>query len=76
MMVMMTFGAMDRNEAQWIALLDRAGSKTAEIKKKTYAPVERTSIIFAKLKYPLRCCSFTSCKASPWESFRYLVMNN
>jgi hypothetical protein len=38
-------GAMERNVDQWHALLDQAGLKAVEIK--TYAPVMRSSIIYA-----------------------------
>ncbi|KAL1971164.1 hypothetical protein VTN77DRAFT_115 [Rasamsonia byssochlamydoides] len=41
-------GALERNEDQWRALLDRAGLKLVDIR--TYMPVMRHSIIVAELK--------------------------
>lgn len=46
--MMMMFGAIERTEDEWKALVQRAGLEVTEIK--TYAPVERTSIIFAQKK--------------------------
>lgn len=44
--MMMMFGAVERTEDEWRALVDRAGLKVTKID--TYAQVERTSIIFAQ----------------------------
>lgn len=41
--MMLMFGAVERNEDEWRDLVARAGLKVTEIR--TYAPVERTSII-------------------------------
>jgi hypothetical protein len=46
--MMMMFGAMERTVDQWNELLNQAGLRAVEIK--TYAPVLRTSIIFAQPK--------------------------
>lgn len=46
--MMMTFGARERTLDDWTELLGRAGLEIVDIK--TYAPVMRTSIIFAQLK--------------------------
>lgn len=47
LLMMMTFGARERTLDDWTELLGRAGLKIVDIK--TYAPVMRTSIIFAQL---------------------------
>lgn len=47
LLMMMTFGARERTLDDWAELLGRAGLKIVDIK--TYAPVMRTSIIFAQL---------------------------
>lgn len=44
--MMMMFGAVERTEGEWRALMNRAGLKIIDIK--TYADVERSSIIFAE----------------------------
>ncbi|KAK7700141.1 hypothetical protein SLS64_011160 [Diaporthe eres] len=48
LLMMMAFGARERTLDDWTELLGRAGLKIVDIK--TYAPVMRTSIIFAQLK--------------------------
>lgn len=48
LLMMMTFGARERTMDDWTELLGRAGLKIVDIK--TYAPVMRTSIIFAQLR--------------------------
>lgn len=46
--MMIMFGAVERTEDEWRALVDRAGLKVTEIR--TYAPVEETSIILVQQK--------------------------
>ena len=42
------FGTMERTASQWDAILDKAGLRAVEVKR--YAPVMRTSIIYAARK--------------------------
>ncbi|KAL1872726.1 hypothetical protein Daus18300_004272 [Diaporthe australafricana] len=48
LLMMMTFGARERTLDDWTELLGRAGLKIVDIKP--YAPVMRTSVIFAQRK--------------------------
>lgn len=42
------FGTMERTVSQWDAILEKAGLRAVEVKR--YAPVMRTSIIYAARK--------------------------